>query len=46
MVVLAAAADRSSVEEALREQGEMPVRLGRVMRGASERVACSGKIPL
>jgi phosphoribosylformylglycinamidine cyclo-ligase len=46
MVVVAGASDGNSVEEALRRLGEVPVRLGRVVRGGAERVACSGKLPL
>jgi phosphoribosylformylglycinamidine cyclo-ligase len=44
MVVVVAAANADVVEETLRNHGEIPVRLGRVVRGGAERVVYSGKL--
>ncbi len=44
MIVVVAAANADAVDETLRNHGEFPVRLGRVVRGGAERVVYSGKL--
>ncbi|NNM73328.1 phosphoribosylformylglycinamidine cyclo-ligase [Enterovirga aerilata] len=46
MVVVAPAGEADAIAGALREQGENPVRLGRVIAGAAERVRYAGRLAI